>query len=259
MQQRIGQYTRPRGNTSQTLRTWGLLFLAMGAAGQTIIQNSLLGIGSVTMEQLLVAMDDPNTMTWATVALVAQLFQTCAIPLFCFLAVQGAMHTANFNKYLLRIAGVAVLSEIPYNLAMDGKFFYLNSRNPVIGLVLAMVVLWFIRYYSGRGFRSVLVNILVVVVAVFWVEMLHIADGAVTVILVAVFWFTRKKLIWQVFAGACVTLLCTMLSPLYFVAPMSFLLIHYYNEEPGEGNRVVNYLAYPVMLTALYLVGVFLF
>lgn len=260
MQQRIGQYNvRPRGNNAQTLRTWGLLFLALGAAGQTIIQNALLDVGTITTEQLLEAMNDSQTMIWATVALVAQLFQTCAIPLFCFLLVQGAIHTADFNKYMLRVAGVALLSEIPYNLAMDGQLFYLDSRNPVIGLLLAMVVLWFMRHYSGRKFLSVFIDILVVVMAIFWVEMLHIADGAMTVLLVATFWLTRKKLGYQVFAGCCVTLLGTMLSPLYFMAPLSFLLIHYYNEEPGEGNRWVNYLAYPVMLTALYLVGVFLF
>lgn len=259
MSERIGQPVRPRGNSAQALRTWGLLFLTMGIVGQTIIQNKVLGVGTLSVEQLLESMNEDSTMIYATVALVAQLLQTCAIPLFCFLMVQGVMHTTSFKNYFLRVAGVALLSEIPYNLAMDGKFISLGSRNPVVGLVLAMVVLWFIRQYSGKGFKSFAVSVLVVVMAIFWVEMLHIADGAATVVLVAAMWSARKKHGYQVLAGCVVMLLCTMLSPLYFVAPMAFLLVHYYNGEQGDGNRVVNYLAYPVLLTAIYLVGVFAF
>lgn len=259
MSQRIGQPVRPRGNSAQVIRTWGLLFLVMGIVGQTIIQNTILGVGTLTVEQLMESMNDDKTMVYATVALVAQLLQTCAIPLFCFLLVQGVMHTTSFKSYFLRVLGVAALSEIPYNLAMDGKFISLDSRNPVIGLVLAMVVLWFIRQYSGKGFKSVLIDVLVVAMAIVWVEMLHIADGAATVVLVAAMWLARKKHGYLVLVGCMVTLLCTMLSPLYFAAPMAFLLVHYYNGEQGEGNRVVNYLAYPALLTAVYLVSVFAF
>lgn len=259
MSERIGQPTRHRGNSAQAIRTWGLLFLTMGIVGQTIIQNAILGVGTLSVEQLLESMNDEKTMVYATVALVAQLLQTCAIPLFSFLLVQGVMHTASFRNYFLRVAGIALLSEIPYNLAMDGKVFYLDSRNPVFGLVLAMVVLWFIRQYSGKGVKSFFVTVLVVVMAIFWVEMLHIADGASTVLVVAAMWLARKKHGYQVLCGCMVMLLCTMLSPLYFAAPMAFLLVHYYNGEPGDGNRVVNYLAYPVLLIAVYLVGIFAF
>ena len=40
-------------------------------------------------------------------------------------------------------------------------------------------------------------------------------------------------------------------------APVSFLILHFYNEEPGEGNRWVNYLAYPVILIATSLLAMF--
>ena len=29
---------------------------------------------------------------------------------------------------------------------------------------------------------------------------------------------------------------------------MGFLVVHFYNEERGEGNRLVSYLFYPVIL-----------
>ena len=41
-------------------------------------------------------------------------------------------------------------------------------------------------------------------------------------------------------------------------APMGFLAIHFYNGEKGEENRLVNYLAYPVILLAVGLAGAFL-
>ena len=61
----------------------------------------------------------------------------------------------------------------------------------------------------------------------------------------------------QVFCGCVATFLCsvidlgTMASIGCFIAPLTFMLVHFYNGERGEGNRYVNYLAYPAMLLAL--------
>lgn len=259
MSERIVPPTRPRGSSAQALRYWGLLFLAIGIAGQTIIQNRMLGVGSVSGEKLFEELNDKENFIYATVAILAQLVQTCAIPIFCFLLVEGVKHTSSFKSYFLRVCGVALVSEIPYNLAMGGKLIDWNSRNPVIGLVLALVMIFLFKQFCDKSFKGVAIAVLVVVMAVFWVEMLRIVDGAATVILVAVLWFTRKKLGRQVFGGCVVMFLCMVISPLYFVAPMIFLVIHFYNGEPGEGNRVVNYLAYPVLLLGLWLVGVVAF
>ena len=45
--------TSSSGLTANALRTWGMLFLIGGIAGRSIIQNRLLGIGTLTNQRLL--------------------------------------------------------------------------------------------------------------------------------------------------------------------------------------------------------------
>lgn len=250
---------QPRGISAQGLRVWGLLFIVLGTAGQSIIQNALLGVNSGDTDALLQSLDSTDNFAIAAVALVLQFVMACAVPIFSFLLVEGFRHTSSLKKYFLRVAGVALLSELPYNLAMSGNVLDLNSRNPVFGLILGLVMLYIFRYYAGKSFRNIVIKAVVILVAVLWVDMLRIQDGAAVVVMVAVLWALRKKRSWQVLGGCVAMFLCTAFSILYIASPITFLMVHFYNGEPGEGNRVVNYLAYPALLLAIGLVAIFAF
>jgi hypothetical protein len=69
----------------------------------------------------------------------------------------------------------------------------------------------------------------------------------------------RGKRSLQVLGGCVVMFLCTAFSIFYLAAPITFLVVHFYNDEPGDGNKVINYLAYPVLLLVIGLVGVYAF
>lgn len=251
---------RQRGLSRQGLRIWGLLFIVLGTAGQSILQNAILGVANAaSREDLLKQIEDPDHFAMASVAIVLQFALACAVPIFAFLLVDGFQHTSSVKNYFLRVAGVAVISELPFNLAMSGKLLDWNSRNPVFGMLLGLIILYLFRAYSQKSFKNVLIKLLVVAVAIVWVEMLHIHDGAATVVMVATLWALRKKRTWQVFGGCAVMFLCTVFSPFYLVAPMLFLTVHFYNEEPGEENKLFNYLAYPAILLIIGLVGKFAF
>ena len=59
--------------------------------------------------------------------------------------------------------------------------------------------------------------------------------------------------------GAVAALVCSVFSLFYMASPMGFLAVHFYNGEKGPDNRTVNYLAYPVLLLAVWAVGVVFF
>lgn len=250
---------QPRGISRQGLRLWGLLFVLVGAAGQSVLQNGMLGIGSMTQEELLKLMDHSESATLAAIAVILQFVMAAAVPIFAFLLADGFVHTSSVKNYVLRIAGIAVLSEIPFNLAMSGTWLDLNSRNPVLGMVLALVVLYFFGQYGGKSLKNILIKVLVLCISILWVEMLRVQDGAAIVVMAAVLYLLRGNRSLQVLGGCVAMFLCTMFSVFYIVAPITFLIVHFYNNEPGEGNKIVNYLAYPVIMLIIGLVGVYAF
>lgn len=233
------------------LRTWGMLFVVLGVAGRCIVQNTVLGVDGLTGQQMMDAMNDPAIMGYATVALVLEALYTCAAPLFAFLLVEGFCHTSHFRNYLLRVLGLAVLSELPYNLAMGGGWLVWDSRNPVFALAVCLVMLYFYRRYSEKGAKNLAVKAAVTLAAILWMSMLRVDEGVCLALLVAVLWAVRDRTTYRAIIGSTAALVCTLVSPFYLLAPVSMLVIHFYNGEKGDENRIVSYLSYPVILAAI--------
>ena len=252
MEERLGA-RRNTGMTAANLRTWGMFMLIVGAVGKCIFQNNLAGMHSSNMQELLSWMSESDAnMGYVTVAIIAQFVETGAVPIFAFLTFLGFTHTSDFTKNLLRVVGVALGSEIPYNLAMDGKFLAMSSRNPVFA-----VVLWFFKRYGERSAKNFLLKVAIAFAASIWAEMLQIQFGTPMLLVTLAFWICRIKPNFRYLVAGCAALTCTLISPVYLVAPMAFLAIHGYNEEQGDQNRLASYLIYPVLMLAVYLLATF--
>lgn len=257
MEERLGA-RRNTGMTAANLRTWGMFMLIVGAVGKCIFQNNLAGMHSSNMQELLSWMSESDAnMGYVTVAIIAQFVETGAVPIFAFLTFLGFTHTSDFTKYLLRVVGVALVSEIPYNLAMEGKFLAMSSRNPVFAVVLCLVVLWFFKRYGERSAKNFLLKVAIAFAAIIWAEMLQIQFGTPMLLVTLAFWICRNKPNFRNLVAGCAAMTCTLISPFYLVAPMAFLAIHGYNEEQGDQNRLVSYLIYPVLMLAVYLFATF--
>ena len=71
----------------------------------------------------------PNEMLWRIIGRVS-------FPIYAYALVQGHLHTSNKSKYMIRLFIIALVSQIPYQLALDP-----NGINVVGTLVVAVVVL----------------------------------------------------------------------------------------------------------------------
>lgn len=242
--------TRKKSEISgNVLRGWGLVFLASGVIGRGVIQSGMLGIGSINAQQILeVISASSQSMQLATISLVLQAIETCAVPIFALLLAEGMQHTKDFKEYFLRIFKLALVTEIPYNLAMSGKLFDLQTRNPVFSLVLCMLMISLFRRYPAGKKGSRLMKVVIAAAAIVWCEMLGIEFGAPTVLVTAVMWGLRGNTLYRNFAGAAAAIVCTLFSPFFLAAPMGFMVVHFYGGEEGTTSRRFNYLAYPAML-----------
>lgn len=66
-----------------------------------------------------------------------------SFPIFAFLAAEGFYHTRNVKKYMLRLAGFAVLSEVPFDIVFYGKFFEPAHQNIFFTLLLGVMLMYF--------------------------------------------------------------------------------------------------------------------
>ena len=253
------QPRRTRGITSGGVRLWGMLFVVLGVVGKSLIQNRILGMsqpGGVNLEALLEA--NPDMMGYVTAAVVLMTLETCAVPIFAFLISNGMQHTGSVKQYMLRVLGVAALAEVPYNLVVSDKLLDFGSRNPVFGLVFAMIAISFCMEYPEKTLKHRLIRLFVTVCSAIWCGMLRIAYGGALVIIAGVLWAFRAKPSYRNLAGAVASVACSLSSMFFVAAPMGFMAIMLHNGEEGETNRYVNYLAYPAVLLAVFLIGRFL-
>ena len=125
-----------------------------------------------------------------------------AFPIFAFLLVEGYFHTSDLKGYARRLFLFALLSEIPFNLAMGSSLFYPIPQNVLWPFLMALGFLhWNEKAKaSGKLWKRILVGILSVILG-YLSGILTMADfyqaGILTVL---VFYFFRGNT-WQKRAG----------------------------------------------------------
>lgn len=139
---------------------------------------------------------------WGTIVLGND-WLTCigriSFPIFAFLIVEGYFHTKNFRKYLGRIFIFAVISEIPFNLAIGSRIFYPIHQNVLWSFLISLgLIHWNERAkQSNRIWKRILVGCLSVVLG-FMLGILTMVDyyhaGILTVL---AFYFFRGGKWWN--------------------------------------------------------------
>lgn len=71
-------------------------------------------------------------------------------PIFCFLLVEGFMRTKNVKSYLLRMGVFALVSEIPFDLAMTGSWFHWGYQNVFFTLFLGLFTLCAFAFFEKQ-------------------------------------------------------------------------------------------------------------
>ena len=123
-------------------------------------------------------------------------------PIFAFLLVEGYFHTRNLKKYALRLLIFALISEIPFNLAMGSRIFYPIHQNVLWSFLISLgLIHWNEKARkSGRLGKRILVGTLSVILG-FLVGLLTFVDFYhAGILMVLTFYFIRGKKWWH-FAG----------------------------------------------------------
>lgn len=182
-----------------------------------------------------------------------------AFPIFCFLLVEGFERSRNRGKYALRLGAFALISEIPFNLAVTGELFSYSYQNVYFTLLLGLLTMMAVDKVNGLkipGSISVfmedlqvclgwIVRIGMVALGAWIAECMHTDYGALGILCIMVLFLFRSNKKIQAFAGAFAFLWET-------TAPLAFIPVWWYNGTRGLKLKYVFYLFYPIHLLILY-------
>lgn len=188
--------------------------------------------------------------SWSGLDFLLRTIGRVAFPIFCFLLVEGFLHTRDVRKYEARMLVFAIISEVPFDLAVFGKWFYPEYQNVYFTLFLGLCVLDGCRKAAGRPMRQAVV-ILAGCAAALAVRCDYDIIG-IFMILVFYMYHNNKQLRLLLAGG-----LAFLESLGYFgAALLAFIPIHMYNGRRGEKNlKYFFYYFYPAHLILLYLIG----
>jgi len=191
-----------------------------------------------------------------------------AFPIYCFLLVEGFLHTRNVKKYGLRLLIFAFISEIPFDLALTGQIWDTSYSNVFFTLVIALVAIWLLSYVEKfyefwqekqwDSFLGILIvtmaGVLVIAVCGGFAEIVLKTDyGLAGIVAVVVMYLFRKPkeigfaagvFALTIFSSSTEILALAMLGP----------LMRYDGTRGKSRNKYVFYAFYPVHLLILALV-----
>lgn len=129
----------------------------------------------------------------ASFFVLSDLIGRITFPVFCMLLAEGFFHTRSRFRYILRVLLLALVSEIPFDLALHNKLWDWSAQNTCFSLVLGLVmfsVLELIRSDPQRDYRlSSILQIAAVLLFAAAAFLLHTDYQANGIAALAVFYY----------------------------------------------------------------------
>lgn len=173
-----------------------------------------------------------------------------AFPIFCFLLVEGFIHTRNVKKYALRLGLFCVISEIPFNLAFQGELLAPYYQNVFFTLLLGLLGIWGCSYFRDK--KQWILAILCLLLAAGAAEMLHTDYASFGVLFIELQYLLYNKRVFRTLVGVACLL---FYGGIEMWGALAFLPISFYNGTRGRQPKYFFYIFYPVHLLLLVAVG----
>ncbi len=182
--------------------------------------------------------------------LVLRMVGRLAFPIYCFLLVEGAMHTRDIRKYELRLFVFALISEVPFDLAFRRGIDW-SHQNVFFTLLIGVEAIDVAMRYKNK-----LIEVFIFAVAIASAEVLNTDYGAKGVVFIVCYYLLyERKIVKQAMFAVENFLLYGRGVQMY--AALATLPMLLYNGKKGPSLKYAFYVFYPLHLLILYLITVF--
>lgn len=125
----------------KTMKIWASIIMFIDHIGAVIIERLLVDEKILAMPGYSSVFTDGVIGTLGRVDMVLRYIGRIAFPLFVFLLVEGFVYTHNRMKYALRLLLFALVSEVPFDIANNGKVLEFTHQNVFFTLLIGFLVL----------------------------------------------------------------------------------------------------------------------
>ena len=246
--------TQTSGFTGHTLKLIALITMFIDHIGAILLEYGLLpSISDAVLAGNSFDYLPADYQFWSIFNLILRLIGRLAFPLYCFLLVEGFLHTKSITKYAFRLGVFALLSEIPFDLAVSNTYFNIEMQNVFFTLLIGLLVLWGMKAFEKLPFPMTLLRYLVALVGMRLADFIHSDYTAYGILLIVLLYELRSNKKWKCISGAVLTFFQSI------TGALAFIFIGFYNGERGKQlPKYFFYAFYPAHLLLLFLVRMLL-
>jgi len=174
-----------------------------------------------------------------------------AYPIFAYTLVEGFLHTHDVRKYMMRMGILALLSEVPFDLAFFGVPLEFGHQNVFFTLFLGLLMLHLMLKAPTKlsGFLCVLAILLLS-------DFLRTDYSSMGLLIIL--WFYRFRDHKMIKILGIIVINVFLMGYIQMYAVFAFIPITLHNGRQGPKWKGFFYGFYPVHLLVLYLVNMIL-
>jgi len=242
--------TNRYGISGSTLKIIAAISMVLDHVSRIVLTNGIMTHASYSQ------ISDEQWAILSEASDVLHVLGRIAFPLFCFLIVEGFLHTHDLKKYLRNMLVFAIIAEPIYDFVQTGQLFDLRQQNVMCELLLSLVFLIVLEKIQSLSKRKTALA----------AEYTKLDGGVYGIMLVAAFYLFHDSKAKMFFAAVCAVLLSSchivgggfefatanVFNPDVAAAVVSLLLINLYNGKRGLKLKYFFYIFYPAHLALLY-------
>lgn len=243
-----------KGISGSTLKLIAIIAMFIDHVGAIIVERiMMLGSGGVELAEIGIRL---NYTQLTILDIILRLIGRIGFPIFCFLLIEGFLHTRDVRKYAIRLFLFALISEVPFDFGFCGGPLNMAYQNVFftlfLGLIVMMIFQWLEQQQGWNRVIRIVTQILVVAIGMIVAEILRTDYGAIGILTIAAMYLYRHYRVLQTALG-CMVL--TAFNPMEITSFVILLPVHFYNGRRGWNMKWFFYAFYPIHILLLYLVA----
>ena len=251
---------KKKGISGSTLKMIAIVTMLIDHIGAAVLARLLMvnGLGELdqTNTDAIMQWLSANGALYGTYT-VMRMIGRVAFPIFCFLLVEGFLHTRDWRRYWLRMAAFALISEIPFRLAVWNTWAG-GSSNVYVELAIGLLVLRGLKQSQGLTETYRVIGMAAAVgggcLAAVFLKADYDMDG---ILIISLFYLLREKRIVQVMSGGILSLLESW-NMCYGAGILSAVPLYFYNGKKGQAPwKYAFYWFYPLHLMVLFFIRLY--